>query len=102
MPADVGAVAQHPEVNGLVQEAIDRADSRYAQVEQIKRFTVLNDHLKQETGELTPTFKAKRNIVYERYADVFDELYALTRAARIRTGSGRFELLAADETYGSR
>ena len=81
LPADVGALAQHPEVNRLVQEALDRANARYAQVEQIKRFTILDHDLTQETGELTPTMKVKRNIVYERYADVFDELYALTRGS---------------------
>ena len=76
LPADVGALAQHADVNGLVQEALDRANARYAQVEQIKRFAILDHDLTQETGELTPTMKVKRNIVYERYAAVFDELYA--------------------------
>jgi long-chain acyl-CoA synthetase len=76
LPEDVGALAQHPEVKRLVQEALDRANTRYAQVEQIKRFTILDHDLTQETGELTPTMKVKRNIVYERYADVFDKLYA--------------------------
>src|ERR1035437_6817309 len=81
LPADVGALAQHADVNGLVQEALDRANARYAQVEQIKRFAILDHDLTQETGELTPTMKVKRNIVYERYADVFDELYALTEGS---------------------
>jgi long-chain acyl-CoA synthetase len=76
LPADVGALAQHADVNGLVQEALDRANARYAQVEQIKRFAILDHDLTQETGELTPTMKVKRNIVYERYAAVFEELYA--------------------------
>ena len=76
LPQEVGDLVQHAEVLALVQEALDDANSRYAQVEQIKRFAILDHDLTQETGELTPTLKVKRNVVYDRYASVFDELYA--------------------------
>jgi long-chain acyl-CoA synthetase len=75
LPEDLAELAQHPEVVALVQEALDSANARYAQVEQIKRFAILDRDLSQETGELTPTMKVKRNLVYDRYAGVFDELY---------------------------
>ena len=55
--------------------AVDSANSRYARVEQIKRFAILGQDLTQEDGELTPTMKIKRNIIYKRYADIFDEIY---------------------------
>ena len=45
------------------------------QVEQIKKFLILDRDLSQEDGELTPTLKVKRNVVNERYADRFDALY---------------------------
>ncbi len=49
---------------------------RYAQVEQIKKFFLLDHDLSQETGELTPTLKVKRNVINDKYAGEFDALYA--------------------------
>ena len=54
---------------------MSRINKGYAQVEQVKRFFILDHDLSQATGELTPTLKVKRNIVNERYADRFDALY---------------------------
>jgi long-chain acyl-CoA synthetase len=79
LPEDVGALAKEPQVIELVQGVLDGANRKYAQVEQVKRFAILDHDLAQETGELTPTLKVKRNVVYENYADVFEQLYARPR-----------------------
>jgi long-chain acyl-CoA synthetase len=71
----VAALAQHPSVRELIQAELDRANEKYASVEQVKRFFILDHDLSQETGELTPTLKVKRNVVAEKYADRFDALY---------------------------
>jgi long-chain acyl-CoA synthetase len=71
----IAALARHPQVLELIQAELDRANARYAQVEQVKRFFILDHDLSQETGELTPTLKVKRNVVYEKYADDFSALY---------------------------
>ena len=76
LPQDVSALAEDPKVNDLVQGVLDQANRKYAQVEQVKKFKILPHDLSLETGELTPTMKVKRNVVYDRYADVFEQLYA--------------------------
>jgi len=76
LPDDIGALAGEARVHELIQSELDRANARYAQVEQIKKFTILDHDLSQEEGELTPTLKVKRNVISERYAEVFAALYA--------------------------
>jgi long-chain acyl-CoA synthetase len=70
------ALAKDPKVLELIQAEVDKANAKYAQVEQVKRFVILDHDLSQETGELTPTLKVKRNVVNEKYAPLFDALYA--------------------------
>jgi long-chain acyl-CoA synthetase len=62
-------------VQALVQAVVDQANARYAKVAQIKKFAILGHDLSQETGELTPTLKVKRQFVQQKYAHVFDALY---------------------------
>jgi long-chain acyl-CoA synthetase len=72
----IAALARDERVRALIQEVLDTANARYAQAEQVKRFFILDHDLSQETGELTPTLKVKRNVVYDKYAGSFDELYS--------------------------
>jgi long-chain acyl-CoA synthetase len=76
LPEDVASLCKEPAVLELIQAEIDRANAKYAQVEQVKKFAILDHDLSQPTGELTPTLKVKRNVVNERYAELFDALYA--------------------------
>jgi long-chain acyl-CoA synthetase len=71
----IPALARDERVRALVQAELDAANEKYARVEQVKRFFILDHDLSQETGELTPTLKVKRNVVYDKYADEFDALY---------------------------
>jgi long-chain acyl-CoA synthetase len=54
---------------------VDEVNRQFARIEQVKRFAILDHDLTQEAGELTPTMKVKRAVVYDRYRDVFDALY---------------------------
>jgi long-chain acyl-CoA synthetase len=75
LPEDLPALSREPQVHALVQGILDEVNARYAQAEQVKRFHVLDHDLSQETGELTPTLKVKRNVINEKYADLFAGLY---------------------------
>ncbi len=75
LPQDIAALAASDQVRDLVQRELDRANANYAQVEQIKKFAILDHDLSVERGELTPTLKVKRNVINDRYGGLFDSLY---------------------------
>jgi long-chain acyl-CoA synthetase len=76
LPEDMESLAENEKVHEIVQAELDRANSNYARVEQIKKFTILDHDLSVETGELTPSLKVKRNVIYDRYGDLFESLYS--------------------------
>ncbi len=76
LPQDTASLCEEEAVREMIAEQVERANRHYAPVEQVKRFAILPHDLTQETGELTPTLKVKRNVVAEKYADVLDALYA--------------------------
>jgi long-chain acyl-CoA synthetase len=75
LPEDPAKLAQEPAIRELIGEEVDRVNAAYAQVEQVKKFAILERDLTQAGGELTPTLKVKRSVVAEKYAAVLDSLY---------------------------
>jgi long-chain acyl-CoA synthetase len=76
LPQDIPSLSRNAAVRALIQHEIDRVNAKYAQVEQVKKFAILDHDLSQASGELTPTLKVKRNVVNETFADLLDSLYA--------------------------
>jgi len=68
-------IPESDQMRAEVQAVVDEVNSKVGPVEQIKKFAILPQDLAQETGELTPTLKVKRNVVNEKYAGVVDSLY---------------------------
>ncbi|MBU0827661.1 MAG: long-chain fatty acid--CoA ligase, partial [Gammaproteobacteria bacterium] len=63
------------EVQELIQAEIDRVNAKFARVEQIKKFFLLDTQLTAEDEELTPTMKLKRKLVQQKYAPQIDAMY---------------------------
>jgi long-chain acyl-CoA synthetase len=73
--ADPARLAGHAGVREEIQLCVDDTNRRFARIEQVKKFEILERDLSQEEGELTPSMKVKRNVVYERHAERFAGLY---------------------------
>ena len=74
--ASPAALAEHPLVVEEVAHAVEAANQRLAQVEQIKQFKILPAEWTAESEELTPTLKLKRRVIHGKYAPEIDTLYA--------------------------
>jgi len=62
-------------VQDLVWQEIERVNSKFARVETIKKFCLIDRLLDPEDEELTPTMKLKRNVVNRKYADLIGSMY---------------------------
>lgn len=69
-------VSQDPALSGEIQDAINMANATVSHAESIKKFAVLNRSLKESEDEVTATMKIKRHVVFKRFADEIDALYA--------------------------
>ncbi|WP_280152240.1 long-chain fatty acid--CoA ligase [Piscinibacter sp. XHJ-5] len=63
------------EIQELIWGEIDRVNRKFARVEQIKKFFLLETQLTAEDEELTPTMKLKRKLVERKYADRIEAMY---------------------------
>jgi long-chain acyl-CoA synthetase len=75
LPEDPARLSREPAIRELIGAEVDRVNMAYAQVEQVKKFAILEQDLTQAGGELTPTLKVKRAVVAEKYSDLLDSLY---------------------------
>jgi long-chain acyl-CoA synthetase len=65
----------HTPVQELFQQRLNDINSRLAPYETIKKFVLLAHDFSIEGGELTPTLKLRRKIIYEKYKHRIEDLY---------------------------
>lgn len=74
--ADVSTLHTNEELRAEIQAHIDEMNTHFAKVETIKKFTVLHRNFTVDDGELTPTLKVKRRIVYKNFDAEIEAMYA--------------------------
>ena len=73
--SNYASLTRAPEVQALIQGEIDRVNKKFARVEQIKKFFLLENQLTAEDEELTPTMKLKRKLVEKKYSPQIEVMY---------------------------
>ncbi|MGZ6695500.1 MAG: AMP-dependent synthetase/ligase [Solirubrobacteraceae bacterium] len=73
--ADPAHVADDERARQAIQREVDKVNERFAHVEAIRRFRIVDRELTQAGGELTPTMKVKRQVVHREFADEIAALY---------------------------
>jgi len=63
------------QIKSLIQKQVDEVNESLPRYEQIKYYKVLDKPFSVESGELTPTLKLKRRIVFEKYKDEIECMY---------------------------
>jgi len=72
---DFAELSQKPEVYKFIEGRIAALNKRLPSYSTIKRFKILPNQFTQEAGEVTPTMKLKRKVVYKKYHDMLESLY---------------------------
>jgi len=69
------SLVQNPAVKELIQSEVDRINETLAQVETIKKFTLIEKELDQDDNELTATQKVRRKQVSELFRKEIEAMY---------------------------
>jgi long-chain acyl-CoA synthetase len=68
-------LVEDEKIKALIKKQVDEVNEALPNYEQIKYYKIMEKPFSVETGELTPTLKLKRRIVFENYKDEIESLY---------------------------
>jgi long-chain acyl-CoA synthetase len=73
--ASVADLVTDPDLVAEVDAAVKQANLSVSNAESIRKFRILPVDFTEDTGELTPTMKVKRNVVAEKFAADIEAIY---------------------------
>ena len=69
----------NPLIYACYQKEVSEINTNLGDHEKIKRFRLVSDEWTPQTGELSPTLKLKRKVLYEKYNDVISEIFSVDK-----------------------
>jgi long-chain acyl-CoA synthetase len=72
---DLDDLVMHVPVQTLFTQRVEEINRRLAPYETIKKFVLLPHDFSVESGELTPTLKLRRKVIYEKYKHKIEDMY---------------------------
>ena len=76
MVDSLSALSTNPELLDEIERIVSEANEQVARVEQAKKWYVSGHDWSPESGELTPSLKLKRRVVFENYDAEIEAMYA--------------------------
>lgn len=65
---------ENPIVRAEVERAVDKANELVSRAESIRKFEIVPDEFTEANGMLTPSLKAKRQVITDYYKDLIDNV----------------------------
>jgi len=59
----------------IVDQHVAEKNKQLARYEGIKKYRIIRQEFSQEGGELTPSLKMKKNVIYDKYNNLIEEMY---------------------------
>ncbi|MFP6581187.1 MAG: long-chain fatty acid--CoA ligase [Candidatus Hydrogenedentota bacterium] len=72
----VDEIRETESIQSRIEDSVNQANSELARYENIRKYEILPEEFTIESGELTPTMKIKRRVVFENYDSVIEGFYA--------------------------
>ena len=73
--SDFASLCAAPPVQDLIRAEVEAVNARFAHVEQVKDFRLIDVQLTPEDDELTPTMKIRRSFVEQKHSVLIDQMY---------------------------
>ena len=69
------SLCKSEEVVNLIDGEVSKVNKKFASVEQVKKFSLIDIQLTAEDDELTPTMKLKRKFINQKYSNIIENMY---------------------------